>query len=50
MTDGNRFEMPVRRPNIIDRIDYEREHGIQNPEIFLQDIWTLYRLIKRKEK
>lgn len=51
MIERHKLETPVRRTNIIDRIDREREQGIQNPDMFLRDIWTLYQLInKRKEK
>lgn len=52
MIERYKLETPVRRTNIIDRIDCEREQGIQNPDIFLRDIWTLYQLIncKRKKK
>lgn len=48
MIERHRLETSVKRTNIIDRIDREREQGIQNPEMFMKDIWTLYSLLKEK--
>lgn len=50
MTDELWFETKNGKRNIFDRIDHQKEYGIQNPETFLQDIWTIYHIIHEKDK
>lgn len=47
MTERHDVESSYRRP-IVDRIDYQREQGIQNPVQFVKDIEILYRLMEMK--
>ena len=50
MTEKIWFETEHGRRNIFDRIDHQKENGIQNPEQFLQDIWAVYQLLNKKKK